>query len=486
MNVISPITTEWRPSRSRMRLAISAALVVVLGVMGTGVASASAAKEGKGRERWDIVGENKSSPIKAAFLGAGFPARDLIVALPRAMVLTATQVHVIEDGNPVAGVEVSPAGSKAVSDRYDVQYVSQASLGEREVELSIEIDGVGILDLDYNAPKSASTGFGSVSKHKPFWGSPIALVVFALVAAVLIGLAMSTLLGSRRRAEGVQALVGAFAARAPVEVDPVEGGSASVPGLERLLQGMSWWPRFSESVEIGRSERGPAELIAITLMATVAAAVVIGVVTGVPVLAFLVLPLGPVLLVVWVRHRREKQQWLFGQQLAQHLEELASAMRAGHGLVAGLAEMVRSALEPSRSEWARVVKDEQLGKPLDTAMHTLAVRMDCYEVDQVALVAALHQRTGGNIAEVLDRLAEGVRERSELRRELQALTAQARLSRWVVTALPVALLSLIELIDSSYLRPLFDTAGGNIVLAVAACLLGLGALIMRKLTEVKV
>jgi tight adherence protein B len=217
-----------------------------------------------------------------------------------------------------------------------------------------------------------------------------------------------------------------------------------------------------------------------------AVAAVAALASGVPVVGFLILPVGPIALGSLVRYRREKQQRLFSQQLAQHLEELASAMRAGHGLVAGLRAMVEAALEPSRSEWARVVNDEQLGKPLDEAMHTLALRMDCYEVDQVALIASLHQRTGGNIAEVLDRVAEGVRERAELRRELQALTAQARLSRWVVTGLPFVLVGVIELVDPPYLRPLFKTTGGHVVLALAAMLLGIGALVMRKLTEIKV
>jgi tight adherence protein B len=181
-----------------------------------------------------------------------------------------------------------------------------------------------------------------------------------------------------------------------------------------------------------------------------------------------------------------KQRQLFGDQLAPHLEELASAMRAGHGLVAGLVAMVASAAEPSRAEWGRVLADEQLGMPLDIAMRSLAKRMDCDDVEQVALVATLHSRTGGNMAEVLDRVADGVRERADLRRELRALTSQARLSRWVVTALPPALIGVIELIDPAYMRPLLTTTLGIVMLGIALVLLIAGSMVMRAVTEIKV
>jgi tight adherence protein B len=196
--------------------------------------------------------------------------------------------------------------------------------------------------------------------------------------------------------------------------------------------------------------------------------------------------MGPLALHSLVRHRVRKQRALFADQLAQHLEELASAMRAGHGLVAGLTAVARSAPEPSKDEWARVIADERLGMPIDVAMQSLAARMESTEVEQVALIASLHNRTGGNIAEVLDRLAEAVRERAELRRELGALTAQARLSRWVVTLLPPGVLGVVAIVNPNYLQPLFNTPTGNVVLAIAVTMLVAGSLVMRAMTEIKV
>lgn len=465
--------------------------VVVIGGVG-GSASAfgsggSTKRHANPRERWDLVGENKHGPVRASFRAAGFPARDVIVTVPRTATPAATEIHVIEDGRGVTGVEVAGLAPTATRNRYDVRYVSHAQLGEREVEMSIAVDRVGAVDLDYNAPRSVSAALAPVTRHRSFWTSSAALVVAAVAAALLLGIALAGVLSSRRREDGVRTLVGAFTAeRGSDEVLEDEQTSGALQALEQILARMSWWPRFSQSVETARFKRRASELVVITILASIAAAVIVGAWTGAAVLGVLMLGAGPFALASLVRIRREKQQRLFSQQLAPHLEELASAMRAGHGLVAGLSAMVQGATEPSRTEWARVVSDEQLGKPLDAAMHALAVRMECYEVDQVALIASLHQRTGGNIAEVLDRVAEGVRERADLRRELHALTAQARLSRWVVSGLPVVLLGAIDVIDPAYLRPLFHTTGGTVVLALAVVLLSLGALVMRKLTEVKV
>jgi tight adherence protein B len=108
------------------------------------------------------------------------------------------------------------------------------------------------------------------------------------------------------------------------------------------------------------------------------------------------------------------------------------------------------------------------------------------EIEQVALIASLHNRTGGNMAEVLDRVAEGVRERADLRRELQALTSQARLSRWVVTLIPPAVAGAVMVLDPTYMKPLFTTTTGIIMLAVATTLVIIGSLVMAKMTEIKV
>src|SRR5204862_3195681 len=246
------------------------------------------------------------------------------------------------------------------------------------------------------------------------------LIAFSLGAALLIAIAIITFLHPQVRHGNLRKRVREFTVPTvlPSLVEHEESERHLLAPLERLLQRASWWARFEEDVEIARFDRSPVELVAICVAATVAVSILLGAGLGQPVLAVVALPLGPVALRSIVRHKLRKVRDLFAAQLPDHVQELASTMRAGHSLVSGITAMAKTASEPSKSEWTRVVADEQLGVPLEAAMRPLGKRMDCRDIEQIALVASLQQRSGGNMAEVLERVGDGVRERMDLRREL--------------------------------------------------------------------
>src|SRR5262249_46232780 len=124
----------------------------------------------------------------------------------------------------------------------------------------------------------------------------------------------------------------------------------------------------------------------------------------------------PFLVRGFIKNRVEKKRRAFGDQLPDNLDVVASGLRAGHSLVGGLSLVVNDADEPSRSEFQRVVADEQLGIPLEDALTNVGQRMNNRDIEQVALVSSLQRETGGNAAEVLDRVTENIRERQALRR----------------------------------------------------------------------
>src|SRR2546430_4955152 len=169
----------------------------------------------------------------------------------------------------------------------------------------------------------------------------------------------------------------------------------------------------------------------------------------------------PFLVRGFILFKIERKRRAFGDQLPDNLDVVASGLRAGHSLVGGLSLVVNDAAEPSRSEFRRVVADEQLGVPLEDALSVVARRMKSRDVEQVALVSSLQRETGSNSAEVLDRVIESIRERSALRRLVRGLTAQGRLSRWVVSLLPVGLLLVITLVNPTYMKPLFTHSSGR-------------------------
>ena len=133
-----------------------------------------------------------------------------------------------------------------------------------------------------------------------------------------------------------------------------------------------------------------------------------------------------------------------------------------------------------------MVADEQLGVPLDEAIDAVADRMESSDLRQVGLVAALQHETGGNTAEVLDRVADTVRERFELRRLVRTLTTQGRMSRWILTSLPAFLLAAISFLNPEYVEPLYTRQGGRILLVVAAVMVTAGSLVIRKIINIRV
>jgi tight adherence protein B len=154
--------------------------------------------------------------------------------------------------------------------------------------------------------------------------------------------------------------------------------------------------------------------------------------------------------------------------------------------VGALSVVVNDAPEPARTEFSRVVADEQLGVPIEDALRVVAERMDNRELEQVALVAALQRETGGNTAEVLDRVTDTIRERFELRRTIQTLTAQGRLSRWVLTLLPLCLFMVIKLINPGYVDIMYSTLAGKILMVIAGISVTAGSFAIKRIVNIKV
>lgn len=326
----------------------------------------------------------------------------------------------------------------------------------------------------------------AAARQASFWATDTALLLIVIGCAALVTVALFLLLGPRLRRHDLRARVGRFTPALAGEQAVTETVAARPPEwADRLFDGRPWWTAFKEKVELARIARTPSEIVLVTALASLAVGALLWLVTGAPALAILALGLGPVGMRAIVDQRLASQRNDFAEQLPAHLEEIASAMRAGHSLVGAMRTIAPSAIEPMRNELERVLADEQLGVPLDAALAPMAQRMASEDVQQLALVAALHERTGGNMAAVLDQVAAGVRERMELRRELRSLTAQARLSRWVVTLLPLGLLLVIALVNPSYERPLFHSSTGILLLVVAAAMVTVGSLVMRAIVKVE-
>jgi tight adherence protein B len=187
-----------------------------------------------------------------------------------------------------------------------------------------------------------------------------------------------------------------------------------------------------------------------------------------------------------IRYLAERKRRLFADQLPDNLQVVAAAMRAGTTFAGALKTVVEDAPEPSRRELRRAVTDEALGVPLTDALDQVTERMRSEDFHHVAVVAALQRDTGGNTAEVIDLVADTIRERIEVRRMVRGLTAQGRLAGFVLSGLPVGLLLIISLVNPHYTHPLFHTTIGLVAMGIGVALCVSGSVIIRKIVNIQV
>ena len=187
-----------------------------------------------------------------------------------------------------------------------------------------------------------------------------------------------------------------------------------------------------------------------------------------------------------IQRRLNKVRGAFAEQLPDNLQVLASALRAGHSFAGALAVVAQDAPEPSHGELQSVVADDQLGVPLEDSLRAVGERMASRDLEQIALLAELQKRAGGNMAEVLETVIDTIRSRFDLQRLVQTLTAQGRMARWILTLLPVFLAGLITLLNPSYMRPLFTSGGGRVALVLAAIMVIAGSLAIKRIINIKV
>ena len=390
-----------------------------------------------------------------------------------------------EAGN---GADLAPIYDRLgaeLSNEYLVQYRSLQGPSER-VTVQVTVDGVGSATASYRSP-AAAVGEVAPYERNDFWRSAGALVLVSLSVGGLAALALFMVFarpGRRRLTERLAMFV--RTEDAPADGDREGHALGLLPALERRLAGIRGWSAFQEELDIARVKVPAAQIAGIAIVGTLFISWFLAAVSGIPLLGVVGLIGVPVAVKAVVRNLADKQRRAFDEQLADNLQVIASAQRAGHSFLGAMTVSVQEAPEPTKREFERVLADERLGIPIEDALEGAARRMASRDLEQVILVARLQRETGGNTAEVLDQVADTARERSELRRLIQTLTAQGRMSRWIITALPVSLLVLVSLLNPGYTEPLFETGGGRLALAIGAVLLVMGSLTIKRIVTIKV
>jgi tight adherence protein B len=304
------------------------------------------------------------------------------------------------------------------------------------------------------------------------------LVAGVLACAIAIGAAFVALLGWRSN-------------RLPVERRTLPGaaapeGSLAAPSqrlstaLEKGLAGSGRTARLAVALDLAGMSIGPGDFLLLVLAGSLAAGALGLILFGL--LAALLLTLvAPMVGMLILKFRTGRRRAAFADQLEDSLQLLAGSLRAGHSLLRAIDAAVHESESPTAEEFSRVTNQNRVGRPLDDSLGDTAQRMDSKDFAWVAQAIAIHRTVGGDLAEVLDTVGQTIRERNQIRRQVKALSAEGRMSAYVLVALPFVVAGLLVLTNPGYLTRLTESIVGWIMIGGAAVMLTIGALWLRKI-----
>ena len=314
-------------------------------------------------------------------------------------------------------------------------------------------------------------------------------IAFAAILTITFGtVAMVT--GSSRSQKVIERRIGAILAAG-------DGATANLPQIQVLLKPTHKESNFDWLLSLLDRYKIPQMLEAKILQADVKtspitiifssvglAAVGFGVVyLWVPILAvqivaalvFAYIPFG------FLKFKASRRLKAFDAGLADAIDMMARALRAGHSMTASMNVVAEQSLEPVRSEFSEVFKQQNFGLPIRDAMQQMLDRVPSQDLRVLVTGILVQKETGGNLAEILDRTSQTIRERLKIQGEIRTHTAQGRMTGYILCALPVVMLIVINFLNPGYSRVLMENPTGRMISYIGIGLLIIGGLIIRQI-----
>jgi tight adherence protein B len=195
----------------------------------------------------------------------------------------------------------------------------------------------------------------------------------------------------------------------------------------------------------------------------------------------------------WLARRRNSRLGAFNKQLPDTITLIANALRAGSSFLQAIELVVRESRPPISTEFARVIREVNLGLPFDQALENMVRRVRSDDLELMATAISIQHQVGGNLAEILDSIAYTIRERVRIKGEIRTLTAQQRLSGYIVGFLPIGLLLFLFVAAPKFINPMFQQPPGIfgvplgvILLGIAGIMMGIGFLLIRRIVNIEV
>jgi len=256
-------------------------------------------------------------------------------------------------------------------------------------------------------------------------------------------------------------------------------------GVNRILTGFGLGSRLATTLARADLPLTAAEFTLIVLGAGLVG-FLIGTVRLGPALGLALGALCGYLPILYVRFVQNRRQRAFTEQLPDVLTLVVGALRAGYGLSQALEVLVEQLPPPASTEFARVMRAVGLGLPLQQALSDMAERVGSDDLDLVVTAINVQYEMGGNLAQTLETIGETVRDRIRILREIRALTAQQRLTGYILAVLPMALAFIMFMLNPEYMSRLFEPGWIRLLPVAAGLLQVAGFLVIRRIVDIEV
>ena len=420
---------------------------------------------------------------------------------------TATNGRVVPAGDPEALTAIFDDIAAAIVSQYHLSFRSQ---GHDQTELTVSVTSEGETaglvrvvrlpaapappepaaeePLSAKSPAAASEPGLLLDPPPPVtvsvgWLGRTNVLTIGLVSLFLglVGLNFYLGRGSRRVKMAATDLVAVSKTRNKASV--LTRVSESVSRLAERGLGRDQKGKLEQALEAAGASLRPGEFVllvgATSFSSFVFGNVLISLSTGLVMAAVAV-----IVAMVLLGRRGAKRQKDFAEQLVTTLQLIAGSLRAGFGLMQALDVVIEESPSPTDEEFHRVKVESHLGRDLDEALEAMAKRVDSDDLNLVIEGIQIHREIGGNLSEIIDGVAETIRQRHRLYRQVRALSAEGRFSAVILVALPFIMAIVLSITNPDYLGELTGSAGGRITLLVAGLFMATGIAWLKRLIDI--
>jgi tight adherence protein B len=377
----------------------------------------------------------------------------------------------------------------ALTNQYRLTYPSTAS-GQTALAVSVSAEGTtASVDRVIDLPKAATpTTLPSARVMPETNQSWMKLVGLGSAFSGMLALGLFAFVQPRKRRMVTGLLSPLVSAK---ELASAKSHETSIQDLtnrasamaERSLQRRGWASRLDISLERGGVPLRPGEFI-LVVIGSVFGAFLVGVAFFGPLFGIGFAVGAAFLSRTVLRFKVSRRRSKFESQLGDTLQLLSGSLRAGYGLVQALDAVAKNSEAPSADEFNRLIMEMRVGRDLPEALNAVATRIGSADFDWVVEAITINREIGGDLTELLDRAAKTIRERDAVRRQIKSLSAEGRLSAYVLVAIPIFLLLYMRVANAEYASELTGSPIGLVLLGIAGAGIGLGGLWLRKIVKV--